>query len=97
VALDAASFKARWPEFSTTEDSQVTAVLAESAAETDERVFGGTYDTALGLLAAHKLAAGPWGQQARMESKDGTTTYLTQRQSLARAKAGGGWLVGQTP
>jgi hypothetical protein len=97
VTWTAASFKSRWPEFVPIEDARVEAVLAEAALETDARVYGQSYDHAVGLLAAHKLAISPGGMQARLESKDGSTTYGKERAALSRKRGGGPWVTGYRP
>ena len=93
----AASFKSRWPEFVPIEDARVEAALAEAALETDARVYGRSYDHAVGLLAAHKLAVSPAGQQARLEAKDASTTYEAERRQLGRKRGGGPWVTGYRP
>lgn len=98
MAWTATTFKARWGEFSPQSDSLVDAVLAEAAAECDARIFGASHDHAVGLLAAHKLAVSPFGQTARQEGNDkSSTTYLDEWQRLARLRAGGPWVTGYTP
>ena len=97
MAWTATTFKARWPEFKPTLDSLVDAVLAESVTELDARVFGATFDTAVGLLAAHKLTSGPSGQTSRLASDMGDSTYRQQLQRLKRQRAGGAWSAGQKP
>ena len=97
MAWTATTFKAQWPEFKPTLDSLVDAVLAESVTELDARVFGATFDTAVGLLAAHKLTSGPSGQTSRLASDMGDSTYRQQLQRLKRTRAGGAWSVGQKP
>jgi hypothetical protein len=97
AAWTAASFKAARQEFATLADAAVTLALSDATSELDPRVFGDTFDQAVGLLAAHKLSVSPFGQQARLEPKtgDGTTTYHAELQRLTRKKAGGFWAVGR--
>lgn len=98
MAWTATTFKVRWPEFAPQSDALVVAVLAEAAAECDERIFGASYDHAVGLLAAHKLGMGPFGQTARQEGNDkAKTSYLDEWNRLARARAGGPFVTGYTP
>lgn len=98
MAWTASTFKARWAEFAPQSDDLVDAVLAEAAAECDERVFGASYDHAVGLLAAHKMAVSPFGQTARQEGGDkSSTTYLDEWSRLTRARAGGPWVTGYRP
>lgn len=93
----ASTFKARWEEFSPQTDALVLAALAEATAELDERVFDASFDHAVGLLAAHKLAVSPFGQMARLVAEDGSTTYEKELAKLSRKKAGGVWAVGLKP
>lgn len=98
MAWTATTFKARWAEFAPQSDTLVDAVLAEAAAEVDERVYGASYDHAVGLLAAHKLAVSPFGQTARQEGADkSSTTYGDEFDRLTRKRAGGPWVTGYTP
>jgi hypothetical protein len=96
----ATTFKARWGEFAPTDDALVAAALAEADAECDARVFGGSYDHAVGLLAAHKLSVSAFGLQARLDPKaakdtpNGTTTYGQEHDAIAAKKAGGFWALG---
>lgn len=97
MAWTPTTFRARWPEFATLADSQVQANLTAAARRCDSRVFGDDTDEAVGYLAAHLLAMSPGGQQARLEGKEGTTTYYAEWQRLARQRAGGPWVIGQSP
>jgi hypothetical protein len=76
-------------------DALVQCALDESARRTDPRVFGARADDAVGLLAAHLLAVSPFGQQARLKSDAGNTTYNREWERLAAACAGGPWATGQ--
>ena len=70
----------------------VASPLASLAAltRTDTTGFGDDADAAQGLLAAHLLAMGPGGLTARQEGNDkARTSYLEERQRLARARFGG--------
>lgn len=97
MAWTATTFKARWPEFTPTDDARVTAALADAAALCDARVYGASYDLAVGLTAADLLATSPAGVQARLNPKgsDATTTYRAALLKIMRARAGGPWAVGQ--
>lgn len=99
MAWTAATFKAARVEFAEIADAAVTAALSDATSELDSRLFGSTFDQAVGLLAAHKLSISPFGQQARLEAKagDGTTTYLAEFNRLARKKCGGALAIGQGP
>lgn len=103
MAVTVASLRARWEEFAPTHDAVVQGAIDEATEECDERVFGGKFDHAVGLLAAHKLAISPQGQPLRLEAKlvqdspHGTTTYGCEFDALARQCAGGFWAVGIAP
>ena len=98
MAWTASTFKVRFAAFAPKSDALVEAVLAEAAAEVDERVYGASYDHAVGLLAAHKLAVDPYGQTARQEGADkSSTTYGDEFDRLTRKRAGGPWVTGYTP
>lgn len=93
MAWTPATFKARFPEFLATDDSVVQSVLNEAAARVDGS-FGDT-DTGVGYLTAHILSMQPYGQNARLESDDGTTTYGKLFDEWVRNRAGGPWITGQ--
>ena len=97
MTVTLASFRTRFPEFAETDDAMVQAKLDEVAVALDDRVFGARIDEAVAYLVAHRLALSPFGQNARMVAKDGSTTYGEQYAGIQRAAAGGPWAVGQTP
>ncbi len=97
MAWDAASFKVRWPEFIPTADAVVTATLADAVLRVDDRLFGDSTDAAVGLLTAHLLAISPFGQQNRMVSDDGDTTYNREFKRMSKNATGGPWRTGQGP
>lgn len=94
MAHTATTFKARWSEFAPIDDATVTAALAEATESCNATDFAERFDEAVGLLAAHKLAISPMGQQARLESKEGDTTYRQEWARLSRMCCGGPWAVG---
>ena len=91
------TFKAAFDEFSATPDAKVARALAEGVDSCDERVFGTSYDTAVAYWAAHVISTSPGGQQSRLASDLGDTTYLKRWENLAQKKAGGAWAIGQLP
>jgi len=103
MSWTATTFRARWEEFTNSPDALVVSALAEAAEECDERVFGGKFDHAVGLLAAHKLSISPFGQQARLDPKaakdspHGTTLYGQEHDALAAQCGGGFWVTGVMP
>lgn len=85
-----ATFRAQYPEFVAVGDALVEAKLADALSRTDATGFGDDADAAQGLLAAHLLGIAPGGLTARQEGNDkARTSYLEERQRLARARFGG--------
>lgn len=97
MAVTPATFKAQRPEFDALSDALVQLHLDQATRALDARVFGATFDDAVSLHAAELLALSPYGLQARLVAKDGSTTYGKLLERLKRAKAGGPWTVGQLP
>lgn len=95
MAVTPQSFIAARPEFAKTQLSVIQAMLDEATTELDPTVWNALLDQGVSYLAAHKLALSPFGQNARMIAKDGTTTYWTHFQRLVRIVGGahGGALV----
>jgi hypothetical protein len=94
VAWTPTTFKARWSEFAPIDDALVQSALDEAAREVDERYFGARTDDAVGLRAAHRVAISPMGQQARLESDKGATTYGALYDEMARSVGGGAHAIG---
>jgi len=81
--VDFASFRNRRPEFATTSNVVVQAALNDAAAQMNQIVWGELYDEAHMWLAAHLIALGPSGHDARNEANPSTgTTYKTQYDDL---------------
>lgn len=103
MPFDAATFKARYPEFAPTPDALVTATLADATARIDSRLLStANFNAAVGLLTAHLLSISPFGQQARLEGEKepsgGTgSTYNSELKRLLRLAGGGPWTTGQLP
>lgn len=106
MAWTATTFKARYSTFGPKPDPLVAAALAEATAECDERVFGRLYETAVGLLAAHKLSTDPSGGAARTDAKTilamkgqphASSTYGIEFDAIVRKRAGGFWTLGHGP
>jgi hypothetical protein len=99
------AFRARWPEFSQASDAEVNAVLTAAALRNDARIFGASYDEAVGLYAAHLLSLaryGQYGQRGSIDQKPAGSQpqpnpYLAEWQRLARMKAGGFYTIGRGP
>lgn len=90
MAVTVESFMAGNPEFSKTPQGLIAAKLAEAVLEVDPVIWGRLTDTGVTYLTAHKLALSPFGQNARLVAKDGTTTYQTHYKRLVGIVAIGG-------
>lgn len=73
--MDLATFKTQYPELRSAGDTLLQAFLDAAALEIDLEIWDTLSDQGQGLLAAHNLTMSPWGQAARMQPKDGVTTY----------------------
>lgn len=73
--MNRTNFLTQFPEFSQADTDLIDAMLAGAATQLDAEVWGGVYDQGHAYLTAHMLACSPFGQNARMSSKDGETTY----------------------
>lgn len=87
ATLSRAAFRVGFPEFSTADDALVDAKLADAHAMVHADAFktDARHTAALGLKTADLLALSPFGQTARMQSKDGTTTYGKQFAAMVNA------------
>lgn len=94
MAVTTASFLVRFPEFAAVDPAVIARVLADSASEVNDAVFGTLTDKAIELRAAHALAISPYGQNARLEGDTTNTTYGAEFERLARSLASGPWLIG---
>lgn len=86
---DRTAFIVQFPEFTNTATALVDAMLAAAALEIDLEVWGAKSDQGQMYLAAHKLALSPFGNNAEMFSKNGTTTYQAHYEMLVRQVASG--------
>lgn len=77
-----ADFRKQFPEFINVPDVLITAMLTAAALEVDPEVWGVKADQGQAYLAAHKLALSPWGNNARLVARDGSTTYETHYRRL---------------
>lgn len=78
MAIDAATFKGEFPIFARTDDALVATKLAHAANRIDQRVWGSKYQDGVFYLAAHLLSVEPNGQNARLTSKEGSSTYFEE-------------------
>jgi hypothetical protein len=89
VITDPAVFIVRRPEFAKASTARIQAALDDAAADTSEEIFGAAATRAQELLAAHILACGPSGREAKFKVIDSTTVYLSERKRLEDLVAAG--------
>ncbi len=77
MALTYNDFIVRFPHFSNAPAAQVQVELANAARMVSTLLFAEQRDDAIGLLAAHRMALQPGGENARLKTLDGKsrTTY----------------------
>ena len=83
------AFVIQFPEFTKTGVPLVETMLAAALLEIDADVWGAKATQGQYYLAAHKLALSPFGNNAEMVAKDGSTTYQVHYDSLVRQVASG--------
>jgi hypothetical protein len=93
MAVTRTTFLVRFPEFNRASEPLIDAYIEAASLQVDDSVWGDKADLGVELTAAHLLALSPFGQQARMVNKDGSTTYGERLSSMQRQVAGGPWLV----
>jgi hypothetical protein len=82
------SFLSAFPEF-TDVSTETPGLVAAKLAQAARRVAAGSVaeflrDDLIAYLAAHLIATSPQGQQARLSSDAGSSTYLSEYQRLCR-------------
>lgn len=82
MAVTVESFRESFPEFRSASLELIKAKIDEAALQVDAVVWEGKTDLGVKYTAAHLLALSPFGRQAKLVSKDGTTTYQTHRDDL---------------
>jgi hypothetical protein len=90
--LAISDFLARFPEFKgTAKDSSdlIASALNDAALVIDACAWGPLAGQGHGYLTAHRLALSPFGQQARMVAKDGSTTYQRHYEAMVRIVGSG--------
>lgn len=83
MAVTVASFLLSYPEFTRApEVIDLESQLAKAVLKVDAEVWGDKTDEGVELTLAHMLALSPFGQNAKLLSKTGESTYGVQLQSL---------------
>ena len=89
-----AEFRALYPAFKATDESWITAALAQSEALTGDTWGTETRDYIVGLTTAAAMARSPQGRAANLVSEDGSSTYSVELDDLRRANACIAWRLG---
>lgn len=87
------SFLASYPEFRSAERDLLQAKLDAAEPQVDSEVWGDKTDQGVELTAAHLLAISPFGQNARLVAKDGSTTYSKRLREMQLQVTGGYRLI----
>lgn len=83
--VSAAVFLVKFPEFAGLGDeNMIAAHLADAENHVHRALWGKFADEGVMWWAAHTLACTPFGQNAKLQAKDGYTVYLKQFDMLVR-------------
>lgn len=93
MAVTVETFLDSYPEFNPAGEPLIQAKLDDAALLVDADIWGTREDMGVMLTTAHLLAQSPFGQQARLVSKDGSSTYSRELARMQVIVAGGGRLV----
>jgi hypothetical protein len=88
-----ADFRVRFPEFDAAGNAYVQAYLDLAANNVDPAIYGVRAVDAAYYYAADALAMSPFGQQARLVSANGTTTYRVHFERMMLAACSGARLT----
>jgi len=89
LAVSRATLIARFPEFTATPESLVTAAIADATLMVDSDYYGGKADMAITYYAAHLIATNPLGEMARIDKKSDRTVYLAAFERVMRSIGAG--------
>ena len=97
MAMSLDKFKVLFPEYGETPGPVIQAHLDLTIVEFDPLIWRHLLEKAHGFLTAHSLAMSPYGQAARLNAKDGKTTYLAEYERLRLAACCGSAKVTKAP
>lgn len=89
--MDVPTFLANYPEFAPLQDTDpltLSAALARAERRTSDS-WGAMRDDIVALHAADSLARSPFGRNAALVAKDGTTSYATELEQRKKGHAFG--------
>lgn len=92
MALDVATFKTIFPEFTDAGDPLIALTISDAInrVTTD---FGNLYDRAVAVMTARMLSQSSYGQQARLKADNKMSTYDIQWRDLAYSCNAGGTVL----
>ena len=96
MALDVASFVARFPEWDDVGDvapGAITTAIADATHFCDAGIWGSRYEAGVMYKAADLLAQSPFGEHARLEKGSNKTTYGETFRDMQKALPIRGLLV----
>lgn len=74
-SLSLANFRIRYPEFESASDTLVQRYIDDALVQVDPDVFGESQELAAYCYVAKELSNSPFGQNARLTSDKGESTY----------------------
>ncbi len=89
MAVTVEIFLESFPEFKTAKIETIKAKIADAVLQVDAKVWEAKTDLGVKYTAAHLLALSPFGRQAKLVSKDGSTTYGKHLDDLIMQVASG--------
>ena len=87
MAVSVAGFLDKYPEFDEINDvipSTVTRAVDDAKLLVSAKEWGKLYEIAVYCTAAHSLAVGPFGENARLDAKSGDTIYSRELRRLQK-------------
>jgi hypothetical protein len=75
-------FRSLFPEFQSIPEHTLQTYFAVCGAELNADVWGALYASGVCYLVASRLAATPFGQQAKLADQTGRSSYLTHYERL---------------
>lgn len=71
-----------FPEFREADADLLSSRLGAAIRRVDALVWGSMWQDGVLMLAAHLLAISPYGMNARLSAKDGSSTYLAEYERM---------------
>jgi hypothetical protein len=87
VAVTAADIKSEFAEFSDLDDALIDPKIADAVQRVSSDTWGDLTDHGVKYLACHLIAISPLGEQAKLFTKTGETTYLQEYNAVKASLA----------